>query len=102
MCYFFTAVPRLRKTKKKIEKGVIATATAAIVLVAGSFDSPQDLINDPRYKPKTVIEKMASEEDDRRKLKQKTLLKEKLRELIYRIPVKISTPRDFVISTFLD
>lgn len=79
------------KKKKQIEKGIVAGLTSVSVLLGSTFDTPQDLINNDKYKPKAVIEKIQSEEEENHKSKQENLIKAKLRNLIYRIPVKIRT-----------
>lgn len=79
------------KKRKQIEKGIVAGLTSASVLLGGTFDSPQDLINNDKYKPEAVIEKVLNEDEDKQEAKQKNTLKEKFRNLVYKVPVKIRT-----------
>lgn len=79
------------KKRKQIEKGIVAGLTSASVLLGGTFDSPQDLINNDKYKPEAVIEKVLNEDEDKQEAKQKNNLKEKFRNLVYKVPVKIRT-----------
>lgn len=78
-----------KKKKRQIEKGIVAGITSASVLLGGTFDSPQDLINEQHVKPKAVIEQIGNIDDDPEQEKQKSVFEEKLRDLIYRIPVKV-------------
>lgn len=78
-----------KKKKKKIEKGIVAGVTSVSVLLGGTFDSPQDLLNEEHVKPKAVIEQIGNLEDDPEQDRQKSVFEEKLRDLIYRIPVRI-------------
>lgn len=79
------------KKRKQIEKGIVAGLTSASVLLGGTFDSPQDLINNDKYKPEAVIEKVLNDDEDKQEAKQKNTLKEKFRNLVYKVPVKIRT-----------
>ena len=67
------------KKKKQIEKGIVAGLTSVSVLLGSTFDTPQDLINNDKYKPKAVIEKIQSEEEENHKSKQENLIIAKLR-----------------------
>ena len=78
-----------KKKRKKIEKGIVAGVTSVSVLLGGTFDSPQDLLNEEHVKPKAIIEQIGNLDDDPEQEKHKSVLEEKLRDLIYRIPVRI-------------
>lgn len=79
--------------KKKIATGLIASVTSASVLLGGTFDSPKDIINDEYHKrPVAVVETMDDDGDEdtlENHEKDKAIQKEKIKKLIYRIPVKI-------------
>ena len=75
--------------KKKLEKGIVAGVTSVSVLLGGTFDSPQDLLNEKHVKPQAVVEQIQILDDDPKQDKQKSVFEEKLRDLIYRIPVKV-------------
>ena len=77
--------------KKKIAKATIATITAGSVLVGGTFDTPKDIIND-QYKQPAVVTEIHDDLDEdslENDSKDKSLVKDKLKRLIYKIPVKI-------------
>ena len=73
--------------KKKIAKATIATITAGSVLVGGTFDTPKDIINDQYKQPAVVTE--IDEDSLENDSKDKSFVKDKLKRLIYKIPVKV-------------
>jgi len=80
-----------KERKKKILKSAIATLAGTSVLVGGLFDSPEELRN-PIKTPDVVVDKEHDySQDILVGLKKKDSKKNKLKELIYKIPIKIRT-----------
>lgn len=79
-----------QELEKKIKKGLIAGLTSASVLVGSTFDSPQDIINNPTNHTKPVVEQYYDQDDQKQESNSKhDELKEKLKKLIYKIPINI-------------
>lgn len=75
--------------KKKIKKGILATITSASVLIGGTFDTPEDIL-EPLEKPiKPVSEVMDYNQDLFEDLYKKENPKDAFKNLIYKIPLKI-------------
>ncbi|MBQ6479146.1 MAG: hypothetical protein IJI44_07245 [Erysipelotrichaceae bacterium] len=76
--------------RKKIRLGVLTGLTSLSVLIGSVFDSSKDLLEETHVNPKAISEIMTDlSEDNLESRKQKQGIKEKIRKLIYKVPVKI-------------
>ncbi|MBR5341216.1 MAG: hypothetical protein IK151_04735 [Erysipelotrichaceae bacterium] len=79
-------------SRRKIGLGIIAGLTSISVLLGGVFDSSKDLLEDYPKTPKAVIDSIDDySEDNLEKGGEKESYKEKLKRLIYKIPVRVRT-----------
>ena len=78
--------------KKKIVAGIMSGLTAFSLTLGGLFDSAEELKADYPQNPKAVIESIDDySEDNLEENEAHDSFKEKLKRLIYKIPVKIRT-----------
>ena len=78
------------KMRKKISIGMIAGLASISVLLGGIFDSSKDLLKDYPQTPKDVVESIDDySKDDLKEASNQDGIKEKLRLMIYKIPVRI-------------
>lgn len=78
------------KTRKKIAIGMMAGLTSVSVLLGGIFDSSKDLLEDYPHTNEAVIESIDDySKDDLQKAQAKDSIRNRLRKLIYKIPVKV-------------
>jgi hypothetical protein len=79
-------------THKKVEIGLLASLTSVSLLLGSLFDSAKELKKDYPRTSKAVVESIGDYSRDDLEENEKTVnLKEILKNLIYRIPVKIRT-----------
>jgi len=80
------------KNRKKVRLGAIATVTSISVLLGGIFNSPKELMEEEYHQPEAVrINIPDLSEDNLEEGKHGESLKQKLKRLIYHIPVKVRT-----------
>ncbi|MBQ3295020.1 MAG: hypothetical protein IJH00_00830 [Erysipelotrichaceae bacterium] len=78
------------KTGKKIGLGIMAGLASVSVILGGLFDSAQELKQEYPKTPKAVIESIEDySEDNLEENERVDSFKEKLKKMIYRIPVKV-------------
>lgn len=76
--------------RKKISIGMIAGLASISVLLGGIFDSSKELLKDYPQTPKDVVESIDDySKDDLKEAFNQDGIKEKLRLMIYKIPVRI-------------
>ena len=75
--------------KKKVKKAVVAGVTSASVLLGGTFDTPEDILNPAKKQIKPVSEVVDHSDDLFEDLYKKEDPKDAFKNLIYKIPLKI-------------
>ena len=76
--------------KKKIGLGILAGLTSLSVLIGSVFDSSKDLLEDTHVSVKAISETMTDlSEDNLESGKQKQGFKERVRRMIYKVPVRV-------------
>ena len=78
------------ENRKKIGLGLIAGLTSLSVLIGSVFDSSKDLLDDVQINPESVTETLIDLSEntvETKGIRQK--IREKIRNLIYKIPVRI-------------
>lgn len=76
-------------TKKKITVSLVASLTSVSLLLGNIFDSSKDLLDNPKT-PKAMIESTDDySEDDQQNNEKKDSIKQKIKNLIYKIPIKV-------------
>jgi hypothetical protein len=78
-----------KKRKKKIAAGMIAGVTSASVLLGSTFDSPQDLLDNPDEKTEPVRDQIQETLNEKQPARFGASLRRSIRNIIYKIPVRL-------------
>ena len=89
--FYYNYYVKENNTRKKVGIGLLASLTSISLLLGSLFDSAQELKKEYPKTSKAVIESIDDYSKDDLEENEKADFKQKIKNLIYRIPVKIRT-----------